>query len=603
LEPKRGLFAELKRRNVLRAGAFYLAAAWLVVQIVTSVLPVFEVPITWLRWVIVALAVGFPLWLAFAWFYEVTPEGIRRESEVEPHESIARQTGHKLDRWIFVIMGLAIVLLLTDRFVMRHESGPETPAATALAAIPDIETDPSIAVLPMVNMSDDKANEYFSDGISEELLNLLAKVPKLRVIARTSSFSFKGQTLEIPEIARRLHVASVLEGSVRKSGDKVRITAQLIRASDGSHLWSETYDRTLDDIFKVQDEIAAAVVGQLKMKLLGAAPTAKPVDGRAYALFLQARAVARQGSADAFQQSIALYQQALAADASQAAAWTGLAEVYCTQTYQYLRPIDEAIRLAREAIERALAIDPGYAPALAQLAWIEIFHDRDFAAAALHLEHALALHPSSPDVLAIAAMLARRLGRYEQAIAIGRYVLARDPVSPTGWDDLGYALLYAGRRDEAFAAFRKVLQLSPGYVGVHQNLATLLAVGGDASGAMSEAQAEADAQSRQYALVAAHFALGERAKSDALFAQVIEHYGEMSAYPIAMLASMRGETDLSFQWLEKCLQRGETDLGAVPTYPTFGGMHGDPRWLPFLRRIGYAPEQLGKVEFRVTLPQ
>ena len=200
-------------------------------------------------------------------------------------------------------------------------------------------------------------------------------------------------------------------------------------------------------------------------------------------------------------------------------------------------------------------------------------------------------------------MLARRLGRFEQAIAIGQYVLSRDPVSPTGWDDLGYALLYAGRRDEAFAAFRKVLQLSPGFVGEHQNLGTLLAVAGDAKGAMAEALAETDAQSRLYALVLAHFALGERAKSDELFAQAIERYGDVSAYPIAMLAAMRGETDLSFEWLEKCLERGETDLGAVPTSPIFDTLHRDPRWLPFLDRMGYAPEQLAKVEFKVTLPQ
>src|SRR6478752_1870066 len=458
-------------------------------------------------------------------------------------------------RWAEVAIGLLVLGAIVAAFMIVSR----TPT-TSLTAIPE----KSIAVLPFVDMSEDKANEYFSDGISEELLNLLAKIPQLQVTARTSSFSFKGKEVAIPEIARTLHVAHVLEGSVRKAGNSVRITAQLIKAGTDTHLWSQTYDRKLDDIFKVQDEIAAAVVEQLKIKLLGAAPTAKPVDGQAYALFLQARAVERQGSAEAFAQAIALYQQAVALDASDAAAWTGLAEVYCLQEYQYQRPAEEATRLAREALDRALASDPAYAPAHAQLGWIAIFLERDLAAAARHLEHALTLDPGNTDVLGIAAILARRLGRFEQAVAIGRHLLSHDPVSPTGWDDLGYALLYGGHREEAMAAFRKVLQLSPNFAGEHWNISALLAQDGDVQGAMADAQQESDPQFRLYALTAAHFALGEKAKSDTLFAEAIERYGATSAYSIGLLAALRGEIDLSFEWLEKALQHGEPDLGAIP---------------------------------------
>ncbi len=514
---KASFFAELKRRNVIRAALLYIGVIWALSQGIAQLLPVFDVPNWVVRWLIIAGVVGFPFWLAFAWFYEFTPEGLKRESEIEPSDSITAHTSKKLDRWIFAVMGLAIVLLVTDRLVLtphreaalRAELSEQAKHGALAAAIPEIETDPSIAVLPLANLSSDKEQEYFSDGITDELLSLLAQVPELRVIARTSSFSFKGKDTPVPEIARALNVAALLEGSVRKAGDTVRISVELVRARDSKQIWSQSYERKLDDIFKIQDEIAAAVVAQLKLKLLGALPTAKPVDGDAYALFLQARAIARQGSAEAFRQAITLYQQAVVADPSQAAAWTGLAEVYCTQAYQYLRPVDESIRLAREAVERALASDPRHAPALARLAWIAIFHERDMAAAARHLERALALDPGNADVVAIAAMLARRLGRFEQAIAIDRH-LSHDPVSPTAWDDLGYALLYAGHRDEAVAAFRKVLQLSPSFVGEHQNLAVLLAGEGDATGAMSEAQAESDAQSRLYALVAAHFVLGAR---------------------------------------------------------------------------------------------
>jgi TolB-like protein/Flp pilus assembly protein TadD len=610
-------FSELKRRNVIRMAGLYLVAAWLITQVAGTVLPMFDAP-AWLpRSIVVLLAIAFLPALVFAWVYEITPEGVKRESDVEREDSVTPQTARRMDRAIIIVLALALAVFAIDRFVVepRREAAHDAALRTELAgesgkavagqagaSIPQIDKDPSIAVLPMVNMSDDKANEYFSDGITEELLNLLARVPKLRVIARTSSFAFKGQNLEIPEIARRLHVAAVLEGSVRKSGDKVRITAQLIRALDGSHLWSETYDRTLDDIFKVQDEIASEVVSQLKIKLLRAAPTAKPVDGRAYALFLQAREVARQGTAEGFQQAIALYRQALAIDPNQSAAWTGLADVYCNQQYQYERPVDEATPLAREALEHALAVDPDYAPAHAQLGWIAIFQ-HDLGAAARHIEHALTLDPRSTDVIDIAAILARRLGRYEQAVEIGRYLLAHDPVSPTGWDDFGYALLYAGHRDEALAAFRKVLQLSPRFVGQHWNFAALLAQDGDARGAMTEAEQESDPQYRLYALCAAHFVVGDKAKSDALLSEAIERYGATSAYSIALLAALRGENDLSFEWLEKAAQHGEPDLGAIPAYPTFNKLHGDPRWLPYLRKIGYAPDQLDKIQFEVTLPQ
>ena len=300
----RSLFAELKRRNVFKAGAAYLALGWVVVQITATLVPALNLPsslvpiVTWIG------VIGFPFVIMFSWIYELTPEGLKRESEVDRSASITHITGRRIDYIIISLLVVAIGLFAFDRFVFvprreaahdvaqRSERAAESSKqgqADSASSVPEIEKDPSIAVLPMVNMSEDKANEFFSDGISEELLNLLAKVPKLRVIARTSSFSFKGKDTPIPEIAKVLHVASVLEGSVRKSGDKVRITAQLIRASDGSHLWSDTYDRTLDDIFKVQDEIATAVVAQLKIKLLGAAPTAKPVDPKVYPLILQRR--------------------------------------------------------------------------------------------------------------------------------------------------------------------------------------------------------------------------------------------------------------------------------------------------------------------------
>ena len=297
LSVKPSLFAELRRRNVFRAGAFYVAATWALAQGISQLGPAFGMPDWGTRWFVIACAIGFPFWIAFAWFFEFTPEGIKRERDVEPGESITPHTGRKLDFAIIGVLAIAVVLLVTDRFVLHH--GVNAQADIAVSA-------QSIAVLPFVDMSQSKDQEYFSDGISEELLNLLAKIQTLHVAARTSSFSFKGKDVPIPEIANTLHVANVLEGSIRKAGDQIRITAQLIRAADGYHVWSETWDRKLDDIFKIQDEIAGKVVEELKVTLLGAAPTVRTTDPDAYALYLQARQVGRQGTTEAFQQSDAV---------------------------------------------------------------------------------------------------------------------------------------------------------------------------------------------------------------------------------------------------------------------------------------------------------
>ena len=321
----------------------------------------------------------------------------------------------------------------------RHRHPPRSPSRPIA----------SIAVLPFVNMSADKEQEYFADGISEELINLLAQVPELRVIARTSSFSFKGKEVGIAEIARRLNVANVLDGSVRRSGDRLRITAQLVRASDSSHLWSEIYERPLDNIFAVQDEIAAAVLEQLKLELLGVAPKTKASDPKAYTLFLQARHWGRQGTPEGLERSIALYQRALEIDANDAAAWKGLANDYLNQASNGLRPIDEGYRLARNAVEKALAIDSDYAPAHGALGWIAMTYDGDLAAAARSYEHALALEPTNIDIIGNAATLAQFLGRLDTASALDEYANARDPVNPPGHANLGTTYLYAGRLDEA----------------------------------------------------------------------------------------------------------------------------------------------------------
>src|SRR5581483_7725984 len=450
-------FAELKRRNVIRAAILYVGGVWALAQGISQLGPSLGAPEWATRWFLVAAGIGFPFWGAFAWFYEFTPEGLKRESEIDPAKSITYHTGRKLDFAIIGVLTVAVVLLLTDRFVLRHGVNE----ATALP-IPE----ESIAVLPFVDMSQAKDQEYFSDGISEELLNVLSKVPQLQVAARTSSFSFKGKSIEIPEIARQLHVANVLEGSVRKSGDQLRITVQLIRAAEGYHLWSETYDRKLDDIFKIQDEIAGEVVKQLKVTLLGAAPTARPTDPKAYALYLQARQLGRQKTPEAFRQSDALYRQVLEIDPRYAPAWDGLGINFTSEANVGLLPIIEGYARTREAEEKALAIDPSYAPAHALLGSIAN-DNNDFVNAAKHLERALALDPRDPRVLSISAVFLQSLGRLQEALTLFESLVQRDPVNVPSLHNWANAQRLTGQLDAAIASYRSALALSPGYGQAH----------------------------------------------------------------------------------------------------------------------------------------
>ena len=599
--------AELRRRNVLRVSAAYLAVAWLLIQVAQTLLPAFGFGGAALRIVIVVLGIGLVPLLVFAWAFELTPEGLKRESEVDRNQSITPQTGNKLDRLIMVILALALGYFAVDKFVLapqREQAATEAARAEGRTeSLVKTYGEKSIAVLPFIDMSANKDQEYFSDGISEELLNLLAKVPELRVISRSSAFSYKGKDVKLAQVAQELNVAHILEGSVRKAGNKVRITAQLIDARSDTHLWSETYDRPLDDIFAVQDEIAAMVVAQLKVKLLGGTPKAKSTDPAAYALYLQGRQSNRQNTAEGYRQSIALYKQALAIDPGYVAAWVGLSITYATQVGKGLRPVDEGYRLAREAANKALAIDPDCALAYVALSRIANDYDNDLAAAARHLERALALEPANPEVIRGAANLANDLGRPEEAVALDEYAVARDPLSPTGHGSLAFDYGRTGRLDQAIASYRSALMLSPGRIGTQYNIGELLLRKGEPAAGLEAVLHEADESWRRVGLPMAYYSLGRQSESDAALADLIAHHESEMAYNIAYVFAWRGEADRAFQWLDKAVVYRDPGLVEINSDPMFASIRQDPRWLPFLRKIGRAPEQLAAIKFDVKLPQ
>jgi TolB-like protein/class 3 adenylate cyclase len=491
-----------------------------------------------------------------------------------------------------ILAAAGVVVVIAVGLVFWKSSGPKSVAVG----------DKSIAVLPFVDMSQAKDQEYFSDGIAEDLLNLLTKVQTLQVAARTSSFSFKGKDVGIEQIAVALRVAHVLQGSVRKSGNQVRITAQLVRAADGYQIWSQSWDRQMDDVFKIQDEIAQAVVDQLKVQLLGQAPTAKPVDAGVYPLILQAEAQANLGTREGWKQAVVLYRQALALAPNEARAWAGLARTHFNQIVSGTLSTEEGNRLAKEAANKAIEIDPGNAIALVMLASLASEFDFDLPAAARYYERALALEPGNLIVLNSAAVQLMNIGRLEESQALFEYRLAHDPANPIAYNNLANNSYYARKWQTAIDTIRAGLKLSPDLNGGHFLLGMTLLIGKrDAAAALKEFEAEPDELSRLQLMPLGLYALGRKKEADAALKLLLEK-GQEQPSQIAAVYAYRGELDAAFEWLDKAVAAQDFFLSIAAIEPIFDPLRNDPRWLPFLRKIGYAPEQLARIELKVTMP-
>ena len=606
------LLFELKRRNVLRVGAAYVVTAWLVIQVVETILPAFGFGDSIVRYVTLAAAIGLVPVLILSWAFELTPEGVKKDSDVDRTASIAPQTGKRLDRVIMVVLALAVSYFGFDKFVLA----PARDAAEADRVASQIDAarekgrtealiesfgDKSIAVLPFVNMSPDPEQEYFSDGISEELLNLLAKIPELRVISRSSAFAFKGKDINIVEVGERLNVGHVLEGSVRQSGDRIRVTAQLIEARTDSHLWSETYDRDMGDIFGIQDDIAAMVVDQLKLELLGEQPQSEPADPEAYRLFLQARHVAHRGSPEGLEQAVDLYRQSLEIDPEYVPAWDALAVAYDNQVAMGLRPMQEGADLARAATERALALEPDYAQAHAELGWIATSYESNLSAAARHYERALALDPDNIYVISGAAVLLKALGRVPEALALEQYVAARDPLNPGIHHNAAVSYFHTEQWDRAIQSWRTVLRLSPGHVGGHYFIALMMIYRGDPETALVEAEKEAFEVFSLAGEATALKALGRIEEYEAAKRVLVDTWaGQFPAITGRVLAE-NGEIEPALDLLESALEAG---LGGRidPVDRAYQSLRDESRWKAILEQLGKSPEQLEAIEFEVRLP-
>jgi TolB-like protein/Flp pilus assembly protein TadD len=480
---------------------------------------------------------------------------------------------------------LGAYLLLAHRGASTKTDAVEAKpsAAEAAAAEPT-----SIAVLPFVNMSPDPDQEYFSDGLSEELLNSLANVPQLRVISRTSSFQFKGKSEDVRTIARKLNVAHVLEGSVRKSGKHVRITAQLVDAGTGSHLWSQTYDRDLEDIFAIQNDIARSVANASRVTLLGS--EGKPSfshgsNAEAYNLFLQAKHHSRRGTRESLEKAIGYYQRALKLEPGRATYWAGLAGVHMRQATEGFIPEEEGFGKSRMEVTRALELDPNMSEAHASLGYIRLTHDWDWEGASASLKQALKNGPGSSLVVGAAASVAAALGRFDESIELNRRAIRLDPLNIAPHFNLGEESLNTGRLDEAEAAFRKVLELNPDLPGIHEALGRTYLLKGKPEAALDEYQKEKHPADRRYGLALAYHDLGPKSAADSALAELVQKDGDGAAVRIAEVYAYRRDPDKAFEWLGRAHAQRNHELAFVKGEPFLRNLERDPRYEALLRTM------------------
>jgi TolB-like protein len=463
-------FTELKRRNVFRMGIAYVVVAWVLLQAIDFALDIISAPDWVLQVFVLAAVAGLPVVLIFSWIFEITPDGIKLESKVAPGESVTPNTGRRLDRTIITFLALAVVLLLGERFLSQDSDvvvSPQAPemalAQTGAEAEAADDNTRSVAILPFVNMSSDPEQEYFSDGLSEELLNRLAQNNQLRVAARTSSFQFKGQNLDIGEIGRQLNVKNVMEGSVRKSGNRLRITAQLIQVDSGFHLWSETYEREMDDVFAIQDDIALAITTALEAEL-GATPTAEEThltdNMEAYQAYLQARFLLNKRGKDNMLKADELFEQAVRLDPTFSKAWSGMAYNYALlPAYGANISSRQAWDKIKVATGKAIEFDPDNAEAYVALARGNV--EDDFNAILKLYEKAYELAPNNADVVNLYADFMVVIGDFKSAERLELEAIDLDPLAAVHYSDIAFVLFPVRRYEEALDYGRTSASLEP----------------------------------------------------------------------------------------------------------------------------------------------
>ncbi|GAA0853935.1 tetratricopeptide repeat protein [Aliiglaciecola litoralis] len=595
-------FDELKRRNVFRVGLAYLISAWVVAQVASLVFDSIKAPDWVMQALLLLLALGFIVAVIISWAYELTPEGIKKEQDVLHDESITNITAKKLDVITLAAAIAVLALIVWQHLYPAANTAPSLVNSTPSSNSQNDKSNPlSIAVLPFSNMSNDAANEYFSDGISEEILNVLARTPELQVAARTSSFSFKGKAIDVTDIAQALNVRMVLEGSVRKQGDKVRITAQLIDASNGFHLWSETYDRQLIDIFAIQDDIAKAIGAQLKIKMTGLTEPGDTVAGtrniQAYDLYLQGMGLWQQRGETELWQAIALFEQATVLDPDFVQAYSGLALSYAVIGYFSTQiPFQETMDRAENFAQLAIALDPTQPEAYAALSQVSDWQRRRVTTNAL-LNRAIALRPSFATAYQWRGTILMIQGKLKEALTSMEHASKLDPRSGIVGENHSIVLLAMGRYADAKARCMQVLALFPDFWGCLEDIALIeLQLGNfDAAQRMFDKMAKvikpsASKQGRE--LIAALTGKADKQQVAKGYASLAfdSHFDPSSdnaitSYFIPTILVMLGEFQLSLDYLERWSVEEGTEQSWAAVFPMLDPVRCEPRFIALVKKV------------------
>ena len=600
------LFVELKRRNVIRVLVAYLAGAWLLIQVADTVFPAYGLPPGALTALITLLLIGLVPVTVVSWVFEWTPEGLKRDADVAPGAKGVPGAARRLDRIIMVVLALGIGFFAVDKFVLD----PARDAALEEAAEERGRTDAfvrsygdkSIAVLPFADLSQDGDQGYFSDGVAEEILNLLAQVRELRVISRSSAFRYRGE-VHIPTVAEELDVSYVLEGSVRKSGDRVRVTAQLIDARADAHVWSENFDGATDDIFAIQDDIARRIVDDLKIHLAGSGPRSVRTDPETYQLYLQARHLldVEQTSSQLAED---LLQQALERDGDYLPALILIVKAVFWHTgnsEEDRYTFDEGIARMRGYVDRALAIAPGNSAALAHRGWMAFWYGNDLETFAEYLNRALQNDPDDEWVLYVAMVNSRLFGRNEDAIVFARARLQRDPLCSGCLYNWMKAAMSLGRYDEALAASERRMRVAEGGWISRGDIYLLK---GDAGKALEcyENQAEEPVGFLRSQALAFH-EMGDFDARDRAIDALSRIDSDYAFEAMAEVQAWIGNVDSAFEWLGRYLDPDQPNylqvFSGVLVNPFLRNLHEDPRWRELRENANMTEERLAKIRFEM----
>jgi serine/threonine-protein kinase len=584
----RNFFAELKRRNVYKVAVAYAVVAWLLIQAASILFPTFEAPAWVMKVSVTAILFGFPIALVLAWAFEITPEGIKRESEIEPNKSIARRTGRKI---VALTIALAVVAagLFVYQFVRSKSNTPQLSEAAPAAP------SKSIAVLPFDNLSRDPDNAYFAEGVQDEILTRLAKVADLKVISRTSTQKYKSAPDNLRAIARQLGVANILEGSVQKANDRVRVNVQLINASNDAHLWADIYDRQITDIFAAESEIAKSIAATLQAKLTGSERTAMakvPTENaEAYELYLKGNYFWNKRTGADLRKAIDYFNQAIAKDPGYALAYVGLADAYLLlANYGAAAPRD-SLPQAKAAVMKAIELDNNLAEAHASLGLLSMY-DCEFERAVSEFDRAIELSPNyamAHHWFGDGPLMA--LARTDRSVAEGMRAVELDPLSLINNADFGWVLFNARRYDEAIAQLRKTLEIDPRFYLARYYLGEPLQMKGQLPAAIAEYRAAAELNDDPLPLALlgqAYARAGQRDEAQKvlvrLTAEAKSRY--VSQYSFALVLLGLGDKEGAMDALERAYANREfADIGIIRVDPFLDDLRGTPRFEALAEKI------------------